>query len=319
MIWLTWRQYRMPGLVASLAIAFLTAGLLYVALRARLIAGAGGIPVEDPLVLARIQDELGSAELVYRVIGIIVMFLPAFIGLFGGVALLAREFEERTHRLIWTQGMSRERWFLSKTALSAGALVVAALVLALAATLAAPVFPQIVPPLTGTAGRFGTFDRDIPVMIGWAILSLCLAIAWSALFKRSLPALLMAFVCFVALRIYVVAQLRPYYIPPEVHPLGQETPLPAGAWLLQVRFLDASGQAVDQGRMAVLMSQFGAHAEAYRGNLNRYLQDNGVYQPFYFQPADRYWTFQAIELVLLLAVSTLCVLLALWLLRRVRA
>jgi hypothetical protein len=309
----------MPGLVATVAVAFVSVALLYVVLRAGQIAGAGGVRVEDPLVLAQIQSEFGVTDLFYRVIGIVVMFLPAFIGLFGGVALLAREFEERTHRLIWTQGISRERWFLSKTALCAGALVVAAAVLALAAGLAATVFPQLVPPLVGTTGRFANFDVDVPVMIGWAILSLCLGIVWSAIFKRALPALLTTFVSFVALRIYVAAQLRPYYLPPEVHPLGQVTPLPANAWLLPVRFLDANGQAVAPGRVSALMSQFGGHVEVYQGNLNRYLQDNGVFQPWYFQPADRYWTFQAIELVLLLAASTLCLLLALWLLRRVRA
>jgi hypothetical protein len=309
----------MPGLVATVAVAFVTVAVLYIVLRARQIAEAGGVRVEDPLVLAQIQSDLGVTELFYRVIGIVVMFLPAFIGLFGGVALLAREFEERTHRLVWTQGISRERWFLSKTALCVGALVVAAVVLALAAGLAASVFPQLAPSFVGTAGRFANFDIDVPVMIGWAILSLCLGIAWSALFKRALPALLTTFVSFVALRIYVVAQLRPYYLPPEVHPLGQEAPLPDGAWLFAVRLLDASGQAVGPGRVSALVSQFGAHAEVYRGNLNRYLQDNGVFQPWYFQPAERYWTFQAIELALLLAASTLCVLLALWLLRRVRA
>lgn len=319
MIWLTWRQYRMPGLVAALAVAFVAGALLYIAVRAQLIAWSAGVRIDDPLVVAQIQTELGLTDLPYRVIGTVVMFLPAFVGLFAGVALLGREFEERTHRLIWTQGISRERWFLSKTALTAGALVVAAVALAVAAGLAATIPLRLVPPLVPTAGRFTNFDIEAPDMIGWALLALCLAIAWSAVFKRTLPALLTTFVSFVALRIYVVAQLRPYYMPPEVHPLGQETPLPDGAWLFATRFLDANGQPVDPGHVSALMSQFGEHAQGYGGDLNRYLRDNGVFQPFYFQPAERYWTFQAIELLLLLVASILCVLLALWLVRRVRA
>jgi hypothetical protein len=318
-IWLTWRQYRMPGLVATVAVAFVTLALLYVALRARQIAGAIEVGVDDPLVLGQIQGELGLTDLPYRVIGITVMFLPAFIGLFGGVALLAREFEERTHRLVWTQGISRERWLLSKTALTGGALVVAAVVLAIASGLAGTVLLRLVPPLVPTAGRFANFDIDVPVMIGWALLALCLGIAWSALFKRVLPALFTTFLSFVALRTYVVAQLRPRYLPPEVHPLGQETPLPADAWLLPVHFLDASGQDVAPGRVSALMSEFHAHIEAYGGNLDRYLRDNGVFQPWYFQPAERYWIFQTIELVLLLGASTVCFLIGLWLVRRVRA
>jgi hypothetical protein len=45
--------------------------------------------------------------------------LPALAGLFVGAPLLARELEQGTHRFAWTQGVTRRRWLLSKTALLA--------------------------------------------------------------------------------------------------------------------------------------------------------------------------------------------------------
>ena len=45
--------------------------------------------------------------------------LPALAGLFVGAPLLARELEHGTYRFAWTQGVTRRRWLLSKTALLA--------------------------------------------------------------------------------------------------------------------------------------------------------------------------------------------------------
>jgi len=41
--------------------------------------------------------------------------LPLFLGMFIGVPLVAGELEQGTHRLAWTQGITRERWIVSKS------------------------------------------------------------------------------------------------------------------------------------------------------------------------------------------------------------
>ena len=43
-------------------------------------------------------------------IGILLLLLPLLIGLFWGAPLVSREVEHGTHRLVWTQGVSRRRW-----------------------------------------------------------------------------------------------------------------------------------------------------------------------------------------------------------------
>lgn len=312
MIWLTARQYRLPGLVAGLAVGFVSLALLYVALRAREIADGFDVPVDSEIVRTQIQSELGQSGF-FAVIGVLAIFLSTFIAVFAGAALLAREFEERTHRLIWTQGISRERWLLSKMACVAAALVLAAAVLSLAAMLSSAVLP----PLTATSGRFARFDMEAPVMIGWTLLTFAIGVLYGAVIKRALAALLATLLSSVALRIYFVAALRPSYIPPLELQSGA-TP-PEGAWLFARRFVDASGHLVDPARVAAAMQNFGSHVADYQGNLERYLEDSGIFQPQLFQPAERLLAFEAIEFGALLALSATCALVALWFVSRMKA
>ena len=52
-------------------------------------------------------------------LGILFLILPVLVGLFWGAPLVAREVEHGTHRLVWTQGVSRRRWALVKFGWSA--------------------------------------------------------------------------------------------------------------------------------------------------------------------------------------------------------
>ena len=63
-----------------------------------------------------------------------VVVFPALVGLFVGAPLLARELQHGTHRLAWTQSVTRRRWLLSKTLLlslatALGAALLSALVM----------------------------------------------------------------------------------------------------------------------------------------------------------------------------------------------
>jgi hypothetical protein len=44
------------------------------------------------------------------------MAIPLLFGLFWGAPLLAREFEDGTHNLAWTQGVTRRRWLSGNAA-----------------------------------------------------------------------------------------------------------------------------------------------------------------------------------------------------------
>ncbi|GAA3398366.1 hypothetical protein [Cryptosporangium minutisporangium] len=86
LIWLTWRQQR----------SIVLAGLAVIA----------GIALAGLLETRRSID-VGAASNTR----LIAAFLPAALGVFWGVPLLARPLENHTADLIWTQTVSRLRWF----------------------------------------------------------------------------------------------------------------------------------------------------------------------------------------------------------------
>src|ERR1700733_3454397 len=83
---LIWRLHRSQLLIAGGALIVLTAALLL-------------IPSRDNHVIEAI---------VYLTI-----VVPLLIGLFWGAPLLAKEFEDGTNGLAWTQGVTRRRWLRS--------------------------------------------------------------------------------------------------------------------------------------------------------------------------------------------------------------
>ena len=52
----------------------------------------------------------------FNLLGFLVLFVPAVLGVFLGAPLVARELETGTHRLAWTQSVSRTRWLAVKVA-----------------------------------------------------------------------------------------------------------------------------------------------------------------------------------------------------------
>jgi hypothetical protein len=80
MTYLVWRLHRIQVLTVAAALVALTIVLL----------------------LLPSKDKLAISALVYATIGV-----PLLLGLFWGAPLLAKEFEDGTHSLAWTQGITR--------------------------------------------------------------------------------------------------------------------------------------------------------------------------------------------------------------------
>jgi hypothetical protein len=62
------------------------------------------------------SGSFGATQTFLNLAGIVV---PAVIGVFVGAPLVAREFELGTHLMVWAQGITRRRWFISKVLLIA--------------------------------------------------------------------------------------------------------------------------------------------------------------------------------------------------------
>src|SRR5205823_3060366 len=92
----------------------------------------------------------------------IVVAVPAVLGIFWGAPLVARELESGTHRLVWTQSVTRTRWMAVRLALVGLAAMAVAGLLSLIVTWWASPFDR------ARLDRYATFDQRYLVPIGYA-------------------------------------------------------------------------------------------------------------------------------------------------------
>jgi ABC-type transport system involved in multi-copper enzyme maturation permease subunit len=135
MIWLTWRQARAQALVVAGGAAVLL-GFLAVT--------AGGIPdFSDDFIRAFAAERFLVS--VYSVASALLLCLPAIIGIFWGAPLVARELEAGTHRLVWSQSVTRTRWLATKLLVTGGVALLIVAVLSLIVTWWAGTLDDAVP------------------------------------------------------------------------------------------------------------------------------------------------------------------------------
>jgi hypothetical protein len=235
-----------------------------------------------------------------------ILALPGLAGIFIGAPLLAREFEQGTARLIWTQGITRRRWLMTKLAVILGVSAVMAGLLGLAGSLVtgAPVGMFISP--------WTAFDFQWPVLVGYAIFAISFGAAAGGVIRRSVPAMAVTLVAFLAIRIAVYALIRPHYLPAlevdQSHHLGAGR----GDWYLGQRSVDLSGHPVgDQ-----LYQQLMASAGSLPGSLGDYMRTHGVVVLSIYQPENRFWLFQGMEAGLFIVLAAAAIALLVWSIRR---
>ena len=113
--WVTWRQHRWALLFALVVAAALSGWMTYLASEMTGILHechdsvcAAGSPQE-----LRLQAPFGPVDVADNLL-LAVQYLPLLIGMFLGVPVLAREFEQRTLLLAWSQDVSPMRWMWTK-------------------------------------------------------------------------------------------------------------------------------------------------------------------------------------------------------------
>jgi hypothetical protein len=195
-------------------------------------------------------------------LNVLVIVLPAIIGLFWGAPLVARELEAGTFRLAWTQSVSRARWLAVKLG------VVGLAAMAVAGLLSLMVTWWSSPADRLSVSQFGSFDsRDI-VPVGYAAFAFALGVTAGVLIRRTLPAMAATLVAFAFARLAMFEWIRPNLIAPVHRGLalspastgyGSEGSLlvgshsstlqPAppdipGAWILSTQIVDKAGHGL---------------------------------------------------------------------------
>ena len=276
MVWLTWRQHRAQMLV--------TAGFLAVMGIVLLVHGimAAGLP--DPERQGRflaLNTYLSWLPLV-----------PLVAGLFWGAPVLARELERGTHRLAWTQSVSRPRWLFTKLGVLGLAVTAAGVLLGLMITAWLSVFDGIrdADPFGDTA-LFGATG----VLGGvWWLFGFMLGTAAGGVLRRTLPAFAVTIAVFVLAMVALFSARQDYAAPERVVVEGADT-LPT-AMITGSAFVSPAGVETEQPPECA-----GEGRDTYLSCV----ADAGYRNVLFYQPPDRYWRFQLTETGILVLMSVL--------------
>ncbi|MFI6780220.1 ABC transporter permease [Micromonospora sp. NPDC050276] len=328
MIWLTWRQHRKQALYTLLGLAALAALLVPIGLSmrhtfadlgladcARQLADTNVAPATREACDAgfrRFGNQYGSLNLV----AVLLITLPALVGLFWGAPLVAREVEHGTHRFVWTQGVGRTRWALVKFGLVGGAVLVLAAIYGLGMS-------WWVDPLTQAAdeGRLGmiVFDLQGIVPIGYTLFAVALGVFAGTVWKRMLPAMGITLAGFIGVRAAVEILARPHYqaARTKTFPIEAEGPpkIDRGDWVLTQGVRNPDGTMIAEDTQ--IQCPPGGKGPTGRVCGAELGLEPGAYNWQLYQPADRFWLFQGIETGIFVALALLLLYLAVRRIRRI--
>jgi ABC-type transport system involved in multi-copper enzyme maturation permease subunit len=202
----------------------------------------------------------------------LLQLVPLSAGLFLGAPLIAQDLETGTNRLVWTQGLTRPRWLAWKLVPALVAVAVAAG--ALAAVTQVSISTQWggdQPSWGGMFGQWNYFDQSALVLPAYIVFAVALGLFIGALIGRTLLAMVVTGIAYTAIRAVVATFLRPNYMS-AVYTHSLEPP---GAWLVAWTSSNQPGVLVPTSIL--------------------------------YQPADRFWTFQAIEAGIFVGLAALLI------------
>ncbi|WP_410596456.1 transporter [Amycolatopsis sp. lyj-23] len=300
MIWLVWRQHRKQALFTLAALAALAAIMVP--------TGLAMHTKYDDVGLGPCRAALGSASLVTQTeavsrcenlgqqfqqefgglvfVAVLFVVLPLLVGVFFGAPLVAREVEQGTHRLVWTQGVTRLQWALAKFGLTG------ALTAVLAVGYALGVSWWFEPLVGASAGRLNYLSFDVQgiVPVAYTLFALALGVFAGTYWPKVLPAMGLALLGFAAVRVAIEVLARPRYLPAQsltFTPGGGQTPNPAaGNWVLDLGVRNAAGELVLPNAQLGPCPSGGCFDAVAGPGARNWVQ---------YQPGDRFWLFQGIE------------------------
>jgi hypothetical protein len=316
MMWLVWRQHRKQAMVLFVGLAALALVLIPTGRQAhqaieaytRCLDGLGRavmLETERTDACQQLSERFANTHTSWAFASILLLFVPLLVGLFWGAPLVAREVEQGTHRMVWTQSVSRTRWMLTKVGLLGTVILVAATAYALLVS-------WWIEPLNGAlTGRMSIlfFDQQGVVPIAYTLFAVALGVFAGTVTRKVLPAMAITLVAFLAARIVVTVFVRPNIQEPVTRTVAvagevPREPNPAlGDWILSSNVHNADGTVRSSG-ISFCAGDGCSGAAA------------GAYNQWTLQPGDRYWLFQWVEAGLYAALMAVLLYLAVVRVRR---
>lgn len=315
MTWLTWRQCRIEMLVMG----FMLLGFAIV-----LLVTGIGIATEAQQVgltptTSCASNTLPCFQAFYAMNGyfsrltqppsvfwftcfVLPYVLPVLAGIFLGAPALSGEFEQGTHRLIWTQGIPWSRWFFQKAGLLIGAAACAFAILFGLLSWWSAALSGLLSHVGWFYGNFsnnyfqGTnyFDTWGVVIVAYAVFAVALGLFFGAVVRKPMAAMALTLILFIVVRVLVTHYWRPYYLPPVVAiaSSGSALSAPGDSWSLSYSVIDQHGQPVDN----ILPCQN-----------NTCSNEHGFRNEVVYQPSEHFWLFQGIESGIYLLFSAILI------------
>lgn len=317
MIRLAWRQSRLTAACTGILLVALTIGLLlteHAMTGFMRTSGLGDcLAARGQCTLAR-DAFVGRYGVVFSLVSAL-SFIPMLVGLFWGAPLIAREVEQGTHHLVWTQSISPRRWLAVKL----GLLIVGALLVAVVIT---GLFTWWARPWTMLSVEGNGYSRVSPslynlqgvVPMADMLFAFALGTAAGALIRRTVPAMAVTLVGYLGMRLGLQSLRANGFLPAKVvaFPFGTQNPRAGmGDWFLGESVVDQHGHPVSLGTLQALCPAT-ATASGPRGTSTPCVIAHGYHFQDVFQPLTRFWALQGIESGILLAAAALLLAVATW-------
>jgi hypothetical protein len=291
MIWVSWRQHRSQAIACLALLAALAVYAIIESTSMRTAFSHDGLAAclarsqgtSCPAGVMALMNEFGSA--VNIAFWSVALIVPGLIGVLVGGSLIARELEYGTWRLAWSQTVPRTRWLAVKLALVTGGLIV------LGAAMTA-VITWYRAPMDRLVGHLDehVYDFEGLVLTAYILCAFGFAVLAGLLIRRSIPAMIAAFIPWLAIRLVVEFVFRPHFLAPLT--------------VVRNACIRPPGCGYGIG--------FVPQATGHIGDLVLGINFNRVT----YQPADRFWPFQFIEAGIFVALTAAALGATIWLLHR---
>lgn len=322
MAWVTWRQHRVA--IGALT-AFLGALALYVwyaGLQLRHAYDAATTCNPASSTCGALITDFNFANH-FLVGGYMLQVVPAVIGAFIGAPLLARELETGTFRYVWTQGFGRWRWTVAK-------LVALGLAVTAAAGALSVLFSWYYQPYLAPGNQAlslsqesvlapAIFDLRGVTFAAWTLTAFAIGALAGMLIRRVVPAIAATLAVYAGLALVAANILRQPYLSPL---LTRSPNVPGSAWIMGQWWTQGGKFAFSGTPSTSLVQQlcpnltFGPLGKPSQGTVLQCLARHDYTQWTRYEPASRFWPFQWIEGGWLLVLSTMLIVVTIWLVRR---
>jgi hypothetical protein len=245
-------------------------------------------------------------------------FLPLLVGVFIGAPLVAREFESGTFKFTWTQGVGRTRYVMGTLAFLSAAVTLVAVIVGLLLGWYAHPFEVV-----GLQSRWesGIFDTTPLALVGWTLFSLFLGALAGAWLKRVVVAMgvtaAVAGGCLIAafgslnnqlFQVGAVAFRTARFPGNRLVALLNMPTQPGqgftnGTLIVRSWITSVSGHSISTLRVSNLEYHFERIKVFSYAAQKQWLSSQGISHWLSYQSPNRFWIFQTVVAVTLVALS----------------